>query len=136
MNTSSAVRDSLVSKKISPTMHGVIDYAHAAFFLATGLLLWKRNKRASVAALGTGGFILVQSLLTDYPLGVTPAISFELHGQMDKGFAALSPVIPKLAGFDDTREANIFRINGLAEAGVVAMTDFDTARTRAEKRAS
>lgn len=135
MTTSSAT-PSKRTKVISPTMHGFIDYTHAAFFLTTGLSLWKKNRRAAIAALGTSGFILLQALLTDYRLGVKPVISFETHGQMDKGFAAISPVIPKLVGFDDTAEANIFRVNGIAEAGVVALTDFSTSRARAEKHAA
>ncbi len=135
MDTSSA-KPQKKTKAISPTMHGFIDYAHAAFFLTTGLLLWNKNRRAAVASLGTSGFILVQSLLTDYRLGIKPVISFETHGQMDKRFAVLSPIIPKLAGFDNTPEANIFRMNGVAEAGVVALTDFSSSRARAEKDAA
>ncbi len=77
-------------KVIDAKTHGIIDYCHAAFFLTLGFLCLKANKRAASAALATGSFVLVQSLLTDYPLGLKPVLSFATHGQMDAGFASAS----------------------------------------------
>ena len=98
-------------KVISPKVHGFIDYGHAAFFLTMGLVWLKRNRAASAAAFATGGLVLVQSLLTDYPLGVKPVISFPTHGKMDAAFASGSWLIPKLFGFEGTPEAKVFESN-------------------------
>ena len=123
-------------KVISPTAHGVIDYAHAAFFFAVGLLYRRKNKQAARAAFATSGFILVQSLLTDYRFGAKPVISFETHGKMDSVFASSSWAIPLVFGFRGTAAAKIFEINALAEASVVGMTDWDSKRAHWERLAA
>jgi hypothetical protein len=126
--------NSSIPKAISPTTHGVIDYCHAAFFFTVGMFCVRsRNKGASCAAFATGGFILVQSLLTDYRLGAKPVISFETHGKMDAVFAASSWMMPLLFGFKDTAAAKIFEGNSLAEAAVVAMTDWNSQRAHEER---
>jgi hypothetical protein len=119
---------------ISPTTHGIIDYCHAAFFFTVGVFCARsHNKAASRAAFATSGFILVQSLLTDYRLGAEPVISFETHGKMDAVFAASSWMMPLLFGFKDTAAASIFKGNSLAEASVVAMTDWNSQRAHDER---
>jgi hypothetical protein len=123
-------------KVISPQAHGVIDYAHAAFFLAVGLLCRRSNKRAARAAFATSGFILVQSMLTDYRFGVKPVISFETHGKMDSVFASSSWAIPMVFGFAGTGAAKIFEANSLAEASVVGMTDWDSKKAHWERLAA
>ena len=120
-------------KAIGPREHGMIDYAHAAFFFSVALMCRKTNRPAALAALGTGTFILVQSLLTDYPLGVKPVISFETHGKMDAAFASSSWMIPKVLGFSNTGAAKIFEINSAVEGTVVGMTDFNSDRARLER---
>ncbi len=111
-------------KVISPRVHGFIDYAHATFFFGMALACRKQNPRAAAAALGTAAFVLVESLLTDYPLGVKRLIPFQTHGKMDAAFAASSFGVPSLFGFDDTGAAAIFKMNTLVESTVVALTDF------------
>jgi hypothetical protein len=120
-------------KVISPTAHGVIDYAHSAFFFTVGLLCGRSNKRAACAAFATSGFILIQSLLTDYRYGVKPVISFETHGKMDYVFASSSWLFPLAFGFRGTPAAKIFEMNSLAEASVVGMTDWDSDRAHQER---
>ena len=113
--------------------HGIIDYGHAAFFLTMALVCRKKNPPAALAALLTGSFVLVQSLLTDYPLGVKPAIPFAVHGGLDTGFAPLSFVLPNLFGFTGTKAATIFKANTFVEATVVALTDFSSERAHEER---
>ena len=122
-----------VPKVISPTAHGVIDYCHVAFFFTVGLFCARKNPRAATAAFATSGFVLGQSLLTDYRLGVRPVLPFRLHGKMDQVFAATSWLMPFLFGFRGTAAARIFEVNSLAEGGVVAMTDWSSARARLER---
>jgi len=102
--------ESKLPKVIGPTAHGVIDYGHSAFFFTVGLLWSRSNKRAAFAAFTTSGFILVQSLLTDYRFGAKPVISFETHGKMDSVFASSSWLVPLVFGFKGTTAAKIFEI--------------------------
>ena len=120
-------------KVIDARTHGMIDYSHATFFLTVALVCRKKNPPAALAALLTGSFVLVQSLLTDYPLGAKPVIPFATHGAMDGGFAALSYFIPNLFGFEGTKASAIFRTNAFVEATVVGLTDFDSEHARDEK---
>ena len=123
-------------KVISPTVHGFIDYAHVAFFFTVGVCCLRSNKRAAAAAFATSGFVLAQSLLTDYRLGVKPLIPFETHGKIDAAFAAASWSIPKIFRFSDTAAAKVFEINSLAEGSVLGMTDWNNERAHQERLSS
>ncbi len=131
--TNTETRERNIPKIVGPAAHGIIDYAHSAFFLGVGLLTWRSNRRAARAAFVTSGFILVQSLSTDYPLGAKPLISFETHGKMDAVFAASSWVVPLLFGFRGTAAARVFEANSLAESCVVGVTDWDSDRAHQER---
>jgi hypothetical protein len=122
-----------IPKIVSPAAHGIIDYAHSAFFLGVGLLTWRSNRRAARAAFAISSFILVQSLSTDYPLGAKPLISFQTHGKMDAVFAASSWMVPLLFGFKGTDAAKVFEANSLAESFVVGFTDWDSNRAHHER---
>lgn len=118
-------------KVISPKTHGIIDYCHAAFFATMAAVCWKKNRKAAIAAAGTSALVLVQSLLTDYKWGIEKVIPFEVHGQMDGGFAALSLGIPKSFGFEGTTPATVFHVNAFVEATIVGLTDWSNERARA-----
>lgn len=120
-------------KLIDARKHGMIDYGHAAFFLGMAFVCRKSEPRAALAALLTGSFVLVQSLLTDYPLGVKKVIPFRVHGQMDAAFAASSFMMPKVFGFSDSAAASVFKGNSFVEAAVVGATDFNSERARSEE---
>ncbi len=129
--TFSATEDQL-PKIIDAKVHGCIDYCHAALFFTLALANRRRNPRAATASWLTGSFILTQSLLTDYPLGVKPLIPFETHGKMDTGFAVASLLIPTAFGFEGTAMSKFFKCNAAIEATAVALTDFDSERARTE----
>ena len=120
-------------KVIDARKHGMIDYCHAAFFLGMAYMCRKSEPRAALAALLTGSFVLAQSLLTDYPLGVKKVIPFRVHGQMDAAFAASSFMMPKVFGFSDSPAAAVFTGNSFVEAAVVGATDFSSERARSEE---
>jgi hypothetical protein len=111
-------------KVITPDVHGLIDYAQAAFFLCAGLFLWKRNRAASVASFATGGLLLGEALITDYPLGATPVISFETHGKLDAALASASLVTPQVFGFGKTGAATLFRLNAIVDGALIGLTDY------------
>ncbi len=120
-------------KMIDARGHGIIDYCHAAFFLGMALVCSKSNPRAAKAALLTGSFVLLQSLLTDYPLGVKKVIPFRIHGRMDAAFAASSLMVPRVFGFSESKAASVFKADGFVEAAVVGATDFSSERARSEE---
>ncbi len=124
---------SRLHKTINARTHGIIDYIYAGMFLSLGFVFMKTNKRAAAASFTTGSLVLVQSLLTDYPLGVKPVIPFHTHGQIDGAFASSSWALPFLFGFSETPQAKIFTSSSLLEGAVVALTDFSTEHARAQK---
>ena len=122
-------------KVISPRTHAIIDYATAGSFLLTGALLWKRNKRAAVGSMLCGIMEAQTAMITDFPGGLTPLISFETHGKIDAGFAGLVGMMPNLLAFGDEPEAMFFRGQALAIASVTGMTDFsEDGRRRSRRR--
>lgn len=115
-------------KVIGPKTHAIIDYGMAASFFIVGGLLWKKSKRAAIASFICGGNEVTTAMLTDYPGGVTKAISFPTHGRIDAGFAGVIASMPNLMGFSDRGYANFFRGQGIAMAAVTGLTDFEGER--------
>jgi hypothetical protein len=111
-------------KVIKPKAHAVLDYAMAGALITLGAFFWKRNKRAAIGAIACGGATLATSLLTDYPGGIKPMISFETHGKIDAGMAGMTATIPTFLAFGDEDEAKYFRGAALAETLITGMTDF------------
>jgi len=103
----------------------MLDYGVASMFFALGMRYRNRNRAASTLAFINGGLVLGMSLLTDYPGGVWPAISFKTHGMMDVGQAALAGMGPVLFGFADEPEARTFWAQAASEVGVIASTDWN-----------
>jgi hypothetical protein len=118
-----AVADRL-PKVIKPKAHAVLDYAVAGAMFTLGAFFWKRNKRAAIGAMLCGGATVATSLLTDYPGGVKPFISFETHGKIDAGMAGLTATMPTFLAFGDEDEAKYFRGAALAETIITGLTDF------------
>jgi len=126
-----AITDQIaVSNTISPAQHAVLDYGVAATFFALGMRYRNRNRAASTLAFANGGMVLGMSLLTDYPGGVWPTISFKTHGTMDLVQAALAGFGPLLFGFADEPEAKTFYAQAASELGVVANTDWNADAAR------
>lgn len=111
-------------KVINPTVHAIIDYGMAATFFTMAAIFWRRNKRAAISSLVCGGAETVTALLTDYPGGVTDAISFETHGRIDFGMSGLISSMPNLMRFADENESTFFRMQGISMAAVTGLTDF------------
>jgi len=112
-------------KIIKPQAHAVIDYLVAGTFFMTAAIYWRRSKRAAVSSLICGGVTTVNSILTDYPGGIWKVMSFQTHGKLDDGVAALTATMPRLMAFGDDAESKFFTMQSIAETAVTAMTDFD-----------
>ncbi len=112
-------------KLIDGRTHGVIDYANATLFLSAGWYFWKTDKRAAAVTLALGGFMLAEALLTDYPMGAAPLISFPVHGRLDRGLVGFTAAAPRTFEFKSQAAEKFYRVNALAEGLVVSLTDFE-----------
>jgi len=126
----------LLPKVISPKTHAVIDYIHAGTNFVAGAMLRRRSPHASNAAFALGAGILVNALMTDYPLGVFRRYSFRVHGGLDYGIATVSASMPKLLAIEDRPEARFFRRQATAEGMIAAMTEYNGSREARRRRIS
>jgi hypothetical protein len=120
-----AIAAGRMPKIIKPEAHAVIDYFVAGTFFLTAAIYWRRNKRAAVSSLICGGITATNSMLTDYPGGIWRVLSYQTHGKVDAGLAALTASLPRLMVFGDDTESRFFMAQSMAETAVTAMTDFD-----------
>src|SRR5689334_16380855 len=111
-------------KMISPAAHSVIDYAMFGAFFAAGALLWRKNKRASLAAYLCADIVGTLAFLTDMPGGVWKKISFETHGRVDPGLSLLAASVPQMLAFKGEHEAKLFHGMGVVMAIVGGLTDY------------
>ena len=125
MNERDHAQAGLVPKTISPAGHAALDYGVAATFFGVAAALRHRHRPAARLAFVNGAMVLGMSLLTDYPGGVYPTISFRTHRTGDIVQAALAGLGPMLLGFAGAPEARYFYGQALSEAGVIAATDWD-----------
>jgi hypothetical protein len=121
-------------KVIDPTTHAVLDYAVAGSFLLMGVRFWKRSKRAAIGSLFCGGAAVANILLTDYPGGTRPILSYRAHGRVDAGIAGITAAVPRIMRFDNERESRFFEIEALANTAIAGLTDFDYYEHPAPKR--
>ena len=116
-----------LTTRISPRQHAVLDYGVTLAFLLAGMALAGRDRRAARLAYVNAGMVLGLSLLTDYPGGAYPALSFKAHRRGDMLQMALAGLGPLLLGFGHTPAATFFYGQALSEAAVIATTDWDAA---------
>jgi hypothetical protein len=116
-----------VPKVIGPKAHAVLDYLTAGAFFTAGFAMRKRNSNASALAFANGAAVLGASMITDYPGGVWPLISFRVHGLIDVMQAALAAAGPSLFGFANEPEGQLFHAQAAVETGVVSATNFNAA---------
>ncbi|HEY7353584.1 MAG TPA: hypothetical protein VH596_12520 [Terriglobales bacterium] len=111
-----------IPKTLTPKAHAIVDYISVGACLMAAASFWGRNKRASVAALITGGGTLLLALLTDYPGGVKKVIKFRTHREIDFGLAAMTATMPDFFAFKDDHERKFFLAEGVLISAVNEMT--------------
>lgn len=116
-----------VPKIITPAMHAVADYSAAASLACLGMYLRDRNPTLAMFAFVNAGLVMMTSLMTRYPGGVIPAMSFKTHGMMDAVQGALLAAGPALLGHADDPDAKLFYGQAALEMSVVAATDWEAA---------
>jgi hypothetical protein len=125
LTTTDNVQPLAHKRPISPAQHAVLDYGVAATFFAFGFSVLSRHRAAAGLAFANGAMVLGMSMLTRYPGGVYPTISFRQHRTGDMVQAALAGLGPVLFGFANDREAQYFYGQAASEVGVIAATDWN-----------
>ena len=120
-------------KMISPKAHAMFDFLVAGSFFGLAPFLWRRSKRAALAALLSGGAELAVSLLTNYPGGARRIIHPRTHRDIDYGLAAMITTMPEFLAFEDDNERKFFLTQGALITAVNGLTDFSNRATRRER---
>jgi hypothetical protein len=115
-------------------VHAIIDWGTTGAFLTAGTLLWKKNKRASIAAYLCADLMGTLIALTDCPGGIWKKISFETHGKVDPGVSALIASLPDMLGFAGEKESKLFQAMGIGVAAVGSLTDYEAGSSNEETR--
>lgn len=118
---------------LSPKAHAYADYFTIGAFLLSGLVASRRNRRAAIASFACGATELAVSLLTDYPGGVSKAISFPLHEKIDIGLAAMAATMPEFLAFQDEPERMFFYAQAALITGLTNLTQFEPRAVRATR---
>lgn len=109
-------------KPVSPTLHGINDYALAAILMIVPEILCL-NKKAKRMYKGIGANILMYNAVTDHPVGFKPVISESAHRKID---------LVNLAGLALSGFHKEVRKDGKAlafHAGVIALAVLNTILT-------
>ena len=109
--------------ELIPTkLHGILDYASGALFLAAPWVFgFADNKAATSVAVGTGAAVLGLSAFTDYEAGVARKIPMSTHLTIDTVTGAAVALSPWLFGFAK-RTAWPHVVFGLLEVGAGMLT--------------
>src|SRR5262249_50255387 len=122
-------------KAVSPEVHAILDWATFGAFFTAGALLWSRNKRASLAAYLCADVVGSLIFVSDVRGGAWKKLSFETHGRIDPGLAALAASLPELMAFAHDKESRFFRMMGVGMAMISGITDYQQGSSNLETRA-
>ena len=100
----------LRSGPISMFMHGVLEYAAAAFFIAAPFVFGFDSDAATALSIIVGVLLLAIGASTDAPTGLAKTIPVEIHAVVDFALAVLLVAAPFLFGFRDEGGATAFFI--------------------------
>jgi hypothetical protein len=122
-----AMQATSITRTITPAQHAMLDYGVAATFFAFGFAVQHRHRPAAALAFVNGAMIVGMSMLTDYPGGLFPTLSFRTHRAGDIAQATLAGLGPLLLGFASDPDANYFYGQAASEIAVIAATDWSAA---------
>lgn len=114
-------------KLLNPKVHGFVDYALVALFLAAPLLFGFTGMPATLCYV-VAGIHAAMTLITAFPGGVLKVIPFTVHGYIELAAAVGLMALPWLAGFAAAELArNFFMAAGIAVVAVWLLTDYEAA---------
>lgn len=109
-------------RPIPTSLHGAVDYATGALFLASPWLLdFADDEAARNVAVGTGVAVLGLATLTDYELGLSRQVPMETHLTIDTLTGTMVAASPYLFGFAK-RKAWPHLLFGLLQVGAGLLT--------------
>lgn len=109
-------------KVMSPRTHAIADIAIIGSFATMGALFWKKHRRAAVASLVCAGCAAANTLLTDFPGGVTGALSFRTHSRIEAMLASSAAALPGFLAFEEHIPGKFFRAVALGITVISAVT--------------
>jgi VIT1/CCC1 family predicted Fe2+/Mn2+ transporter len=95
---------------ISMFMHGVLEYAAGAIFIAAPFFFGFDSDAATALSIIVGVLLLAIGASTDAPTGLAKTIPVEIHAVVDFALAVLLIAAPFLFGFRDESGATAFFI--------------------------
>ena len=120
-------------KMVPAKGHAWADSLVTGAFMLAGLVYWRRNKRASLAAFACGGTHLATSLLTSYDRRKAKPINLRLHRDMDLGMAAMVAAMPGFLQFEEDRQKKFFLLQATALTALANLPDFEQAMKGSSK---
>jgi hypothetical protein len=113
---------------IGPLAHGIIDYAMVIILAMGPTVAGFRGKQALICyALAFVHFLL--TIITRFPLGVSKALPFPMHGAIELVVSIMLIVLPWLANFSaGVNSRNFFVAIGLMILIIWLLTDFRSRR--------
>lgn len=120
-------------KILTPTVHGLLDYAAAAALIALPFLLDLGSTSALAQWLSVAGGVglVAYSLVTDYTFGLFGMLSFRLHLALDLAAAIAFLVAPFVFGWSGLVMA-YYLVMAAGVIAVVGLTDGGTDALRAQ----
>lgn len=116
---------------LSLFLHGVLEYAAAAVFVAAPFVLGFESNAATALSIIVGVVLLASAASTDAPTGLARVVPVEIHAVVDFALAVLLIAAPFLFGFREEGEATAFFI----VLGVVHLLVTIATRFREPRRA-
>jgi hypothetical protein len=123
-------------KPISPTVHGVLDYATVAGTAAAPALL-RFPARAAALAYGIAGTTLGLAAFTDFKPALKRAVPLKAHGISDGALGMVLPALPWVLGFARHKKArNFFLGLTVLMALATVLTDWSPQRPSRRRAAA
>jgi hypothetical protein len=86
-------------KKLSPTLHGYLDYVTVVIFLAAPSLMGLSGLARTIAYV-LAGIHLAMTLVTAFPLGAVKLLPFTIHGWVERIVGPVLILLPFVFSFD------------------------------------
>lgn len=110
--------------KISPRIHGYLDFVTVILFLLAPTLFGLEGLPA-LLSYGLAVVHLFVTLASDFPFGVVKIIPFPVHGWIERVVGPTLIVVPFILGFaDETTARNFYIAAGLIIIAVGWLTDY------------
>ena len=113
---------------ISQTVHGAIEYAAGALFIAAPFIFDFDDDAATAVAIIVGVLIIFVAAITNGPTSLVDSLPVSVHLVLDYALAAVLIAAPFLFGYsDETGPTVFFIVLGIAHLLITVATRFSRA---------